>query len=65
VRGTASALPKKGLILRGHHEIQIEVLDAIAYESFADESPEDLAQRVQTLIGSCLDSESELPSTSR
>ena len=65
VHGTALALPKKGLILRGRHEIQIEVLDAIAYESFADEPTEDLMQRVQTLIGSCLESDSRLPSTSR
>ncbi len=59
VRGTASALPKKGLIFQGRHEIQIEVLDAIAYESFAKESTEELTQRVQTLIGSRLTREGE------
>jgi 1-acyl-sn-glycerol-3-phosphate acyltransferase len=64
VRGTASALPKKGVIFRGRHEIQIEVLDAIAYDSFADEPTEKLMQRVHTLIGSHLAPETELPSAS-
>ncbi len=65
VRGTASALPKKGLIFRGRHEIQIEVLDAIAYESFAAEPTEELMQRVRLLIGNRLEEESELSSASR
>jgi 1-acyl-sn-glycerol-3-phosphate acyltransferase len=62
VHGTASALPKKGLILRGRHQIRIEVLDAIAYESFADQSTEEFAQRVRTLIGNHLQPKSETPS---
>ncbi len=64
VRGTASALPKKGLIFQGRHEIQIEVLDPISYESFAAEPTEELMQRVHTLIGSRLAPESEFPSAS-
>jgi 1-acyl-sn-glycerol-3-phosphate acyltransferase len=50
VRGTASALPKRGVILRGHHPITIEVLDPIAYPTFADEETEDLMLRVRELI---------------
>jgi 1-acyl-sn-glycerol-3-phosphate acyltransferase len=62
VRGTASALPKKGLILRGRHEIQIEVLDAVSYESFADEPAEELTQRIETLIGNHLEPRSGIRS---
>jgi 1-acyl-sn-glycerol-3-phosphate acyltransferase len=54
VRGTASALPKRGFVLRGRHRIRVSVLDEIAPESFAAQSPEDLALRVQTLIGGYL-----------
>jgi 1-acyl-sn-glycerol-3-phosphate acyltransferase len=64
VRGTASALPKHGLIFQGRRQIQIEVLDAIPYESFANESTKDLTQRVQALVGSKLAPEGELSSAS-
>src|SRR5262245_53039532 len=54
VDGTASALPKRGFVLQGRHRIRVSVLDEIPPESFAAESPEDLALRVQTLIGGYL-----------
>jgi 1-acyl-sn-glycerol-3-phosphate acyltransferase len=54
VEGTASALPKRGFVLQGRHRILVRVLDEIPPESFAAESPEDLALRVQTLIGGYL-----------
>ena len=54
VEGTASALPKRGVVLQGRHRIRITILDEIPPESFASESPEDLALRVQALIGGYL-----------
>jgi len=54
VEGTASALPKRGFVLQGRHRIRVTVLDEIPPESFAAESPEDLALRVQALIGGYL-----------
>jgi len=54
VDGTASALPKRGFVLQGRHRISITILDEIPPESFAAESPEELASRVQALIGGYL-----------
>jgi hypothetical protein len=51
VHGTASALPKRGVILQGRHQIVIEILDPISYTTFADEDAEDLMLRVRKLIG--------------
>jgi 1-acyl-sn-glycerol-3-phosphate acyltransferase len=50
VHGTASALPKRGFILQGRHQIVIEVLDPIAYPDFAEEDAEDFMLRVRELI---------------
>ena len=55
VHGTASALPKRGVILQGRHQIMIEVLDPIAYSDFAEEDVDTLAQRVRELIGDHLE----------
>ncbi|MBW2541513.1 MAG: 1-acyl-sn-glycerol-3-phosphate acyltransferase [Deltaproteobacteria bacterium] len=55
VHGTASALPKRGVILQGHHRILIEVLDPLPYSDFANEDVEALAQRVRELIGEHLE----------
>ncbi len=55
VHGTASALPKRGIVLRGRHRITIEVLDPIAYSTFAEEEPEDFMLRVRKLIGEHLE----------
>ncbi len=54
VDGTASALPKRGFVLQGRHRIHVTILDEIRPESFAAESPEELASRVQALIGGYL-----------
>jgi 1-acyl-sn-glycerol-3-phosphate acyltransferase len=59
VEGTASALPKKGLVFQGRHEIRIRVLDAIPYESFADEPVEQLTGRVRELFVSQLEPEKD------
>ena len=50
VHGTASALPKRGVILRGRHRILIEVLDPIPYSVFAEQDAEDFMLRVRKLI---------------
>lgn len=55
VEGTASALPKKGLVFQGRHEIRIRVLDAIPYESFADEPVDELTLRIRELFVSQLE----------
>jgi 1-acyl-sn-glycerol-3-phosphate acyltransferase len=55
VHGTASALPKRGVILQGHHPIVIEVLDPIPYLSFAEEEAEFFMLRVRELIGDHLE----------
>ena len=55
VHGTASALPKRGVILQGRHRIVIEVLDPITYTTFAEEEAEDLMLRVRELIGEHLE----------
>jgi 1-acyl-sn-glycerol-3-phosphate acyltransferase len=55
VHGTASALPKRGVILQGRHRIVIEVLDPITYTTFAEEDAEDLMLRVRELIGEHLE----------
>jgi 1-acyl-sn-glycerol-3-phosphate acyltransferase len=54
VEGTSRALPKRGFVLQGRHRIRIQILDEIRPESFAAESPEELALRVQALIGGYL-----------
>jgi 1-acyl-sn-glycerol-3-phosphate acyltransferase len=55
VHGTASALPKRGVILQGRHRILIEVLDPIDYRSFAEDDVEVLTLRVRELISDHLE----------
>jgi len=50
IRGTADALPKRGFVLQGRHEISISVLDPLWPESFAGASAEQLTQNVRELI---------------
>ncbi|MCZ6821479.1 MAG: lysophospholipid acyltransferase family protein, partial [Deltaproteobacteria bacterium] len=55
ITGTADALPKRGFVLRGRHRIQIQVLDEIAYEKFAQLPVETLTQDVHKLIATQLE----------
>ena len=48
--GTANALPKRGLILRGRHAIRVRILDEIPYAEFANESVESLTANVHALF---------------
>jgi 1-acyl-sn-glycerol-3-phosphate acyltransferase len=50
ISGTSQALPKRGFVLRGRHPILVRILEPIPYEIFANESAEDLTERVRTLI---------------
>jgi 1-acyl-sn-glycerol-3-phosphate acyltransferase len=61
VTGTSNALPKRGFVLRGRHPIHIKVLDGIPYETFADESIENLTDRVHTLIAAEIEKASPSP----
>ncbi len=47
LRGTANALPKRGFVLRGRHEIEIRVLDEVPYDSFADQDVEMITERMR------------------
>jgi len=51
VDGTSSALPKRGFLLQGRHRIRVRILEEIPAASFAAGSAEELALRVQALIG--------------
>jgi 1-acyl-sn-glycerol-3-phosphate acyltransferase len=53
--GTANALPKRGFVLQGRHPISVRVLDEIPVVSFADETPEELTERVRAIIAEHLD----------
>ena len=50
IQGTADALPKRGFVLQGRHQLRISVLDAIPYAGFAADSVEQLSERVRGLI---------------
>ncbi|MFH2219018.1 MAG: lysophospholipid acyltransferase family protein [Pseudomonadota bacterium] len=50
INGTKDALPKHSLNFHGRHPIFIEVLDEIPFESFANLSPEETAERVRKII---------------
>ena len=48
VRGTGDALPRRGFVLRGRHDISLTVLDPV--EPLGDETPEELGARVRALF---------------
>ncbi len=50
LRGTADALPKRGFVLQGRHEIRVRVLDAIVPSEFAGMSVEVLTAHVRSII---------------
>jgi 1-acyl-sn-glycerol-3-phosphate acyltransferase len=60
VTGTADALPKRGFVLRGRHPIRLKVLDSIPHEAFADDSVEELTDRIHTLIATEIE-KAEIP----
>ena len=48
--GTSNALPKRGFVLQGRHEITVKVLEPLPPASFAHQSVDELTQRVRGLI---------------
>ena len=65
IRGTANALPKRGFVLQGRHEIRITVLDPIPYERFHHLAPEKLAREVRDLFARELGPELVAPTPDR
>jgi 1-acyl-sn-glycerol-3-phosphate acyltransferase len=57
IDGSAKALPKRGYVLQGRHEIRIRVLDEIPYASFADQSVDDLTASVRNIFLAALGQE--------
>jgi 1-acyl-sn-glycerol-3-phosphate acyltransferase len=47
VEGTSLALPKRGYVLQGYHQIRVRVLDAIPYSSFANLTVDTLKETVR------------------
>jgi 1-acyl-sn-glycerol-3-phosphate acyltransferase len=48
--GSGNALPKRGFVLQGRHEIEVTVLDPIMPESFEGKTAEDLTDEVRALL---------------
>ena len=48
--GTSTALPKRGFLLQGRHEIRIKVLEPLPVADSANLSVDELSQRVRNLI---------------
>lgn len=55
IQGTSAALPKRGFILRGRHDIRVRVLEEIPVESFDDLTAEELMQRTHDHFATELD----------
>jgi 1-acyl-sn-glycerol-3-phosphate acyltransferase len=62
LRGTARALPKRGLILTGPTKISVRVLDPIPVASFGTASPEELAESVRARMAKALEGGAAAPS---
>jgi 1-acyl-sn-glycerol-3-phosphate acyltransferase len=54
LQGTSDALPKRGFVLRGHHDIRVRVLDEIPASQFEGLTIEALTQHVRELIAAQL-----------
>lgn len=50
INGSRNAVPKNSFNFHGKTHVEVEVLDPIRPESFAEESPRELADRIQALI---------------
>jgi len=52
--GTADALPKRGFVLQGRHQIRVQILDEIPPEAFEGETVEAITARVREQIAKAL-----------
>lgn len=50
IQGSNDALPKAGFVLRGCHDIHVEVLEPVEFERFEDLSVEDTTQMIREII---------------
>ncbi len=50
VDGTGDILPKHGLLLRSGHNVRIKVLDPVPHDSFFNDTPEELALRLNSIM---------------
>ncbi len=48
--GSGNALPKRGFVLQGRHEIEVVILDPILPETFEGKSAEDLTEHVREIV---------------
>jgi 1-acyl-sn-glycerol-3-phosphate acyltransferase len=62
VEGTSRALPKRGYVLQGRHQIRVRILDAIPYTSFANHTVETLTKAVRDHFVSILEPPATPPS---
>ena len=50
VEGSGKALPRKGFVLRGKHNMRVKILPPIAHRQFSEFSPAEVAQEVKRRI---------------
>ncbi len=55
LNGSANALPKAGIRFSGKHVVRVDVLDAIPYHEFANNSAKELTKKVHSLINEKLE----------
>src|SRR3989442_830567 len=56
-RSPRRALPKRGFVLQGRHDIVVRILDEIPYTSFADRPVEQVTDAVRQTIAAALGEE--------
>ncbi len=54
ISGTGDALPKRGIMLRGHHHMQVRILPPIDPESYRGKSAEQLAKEAFVMMSTSL-----------
>jgi len=54
LKGSGNALPKRGFVLKGRHEIEVIVLDPILPEAFEGKTAEDLTAEVRAIVAEAL-----------
>jgi 1-acyl-sn-glycerol-3-phosphate acyltransferase len=57
LRGTANALPKRGFVLQGRHQISLEVLEPVSAEEVAACGAEEMMERVRARVVEALGQE--------
>jgi 1-acyl-sn-glycerol-3-phosphate acyltransferase len=54
ISGTGEALPKRGIMLRGRHDMQVRILPPVTPDSFRGKTAEQLAKEVYVLMSTSL-----------